>query len=271
MANEVRGARGLVFVGHGHADVLRQRLSAVGLPRTRTCAQRPSRMDVRARRLLGCEDRGHHQHPVGQPDFGHQLGDLHDRRQRRRFSSVITECAKPWWASNCNGAIDSAQAYINNTLPGRLDLVNNDQVPVTDREGDRAGLSPPLQRRGLQRRHVVQPERGDAAQPDGRPAADRIRAAATRAGANFLFRDVIPPFIGHAVATAAADRPRSGSTGSRTRGGELPPEDDRPCERVLPGRERSHRLKRFGHVGSPPRGSPRLGWRRGCGARRCGR
>src|SRR6476660_4771072 len=41
------------------------------------------------------------------------------------FSSVITECAKPSWASNCNGAIDNAQAYINNTLPGRLDLVNN--------------------------------------------------------------------------------------------------------------------------------------------------
>jgi hypothetical protein len=26
-----------------------------------------------------------------------------------------------------------------------------------------------------------------------------VSAAATRAGANFLFRDVIPPFIGHAV------------------------------------------------------------------------
>ena len=26
-----------------------------------------------------------------------------------------------------------------------------------------------------------------------------LSAAATRAGANFLFRDVIPPFIGHAV------------------------------------------------------------------------
>lgn len=41
------------------------------------------------------------------------------------FSGVITECALPSWASNCNGAIDAAQAYIQNTLPGRLDLVNN--------------------------------------------------------------------------------------------------------------------------------------------------
>jgi lysophospholipase L1-like esterase len=37
------------------------------------------------------------------------------------FSSVITECAKPSWMSNCNGAIDASQAFINNTLPGRLD------------------------------------------------------------------------------------------------------------------------------------------------------
>lgn len=36
------------------------------------------------------------------------------------FSSVITECAKPGWMSNCDGAIDTAQAYINNTLPGAL-------------------------------------------------------------------------------------------------------------------------------------------------------
>jgi lysophospholipase L1-like esterase len=37
-----------------------------------------------------------------------------------RFSSVITECAKPGWMSNCGGAINTAQSYINNTLPGSL-------------------------------------------------------------------------------------------------------------------------------------------------------
>jgi lysophospholipase L1-like esterase len=36
------------------------------------------------------------------------------------FADVLTECAQPWWTSNCNGAIDTAQAYINNTLPGAL-------------------------------------------------------------------------------------------------------------------------------------------------------
>lgn len=37
---------------------------------------------------------------------------------------MITECALPSWASDCNGAINNAQTYITNTLPGRLDLVN---------------------------------------------------------------------------------------------------------------------------------------------------
>jgi lysophospholipase L1-like esterase len=36
------------------------------------------------------------------------------------FSGVLTECALPGWASNCNGKIDTAQAFINNTLPGKL-------------------------------------------------------------------------------------------------------------------------------------------------------
>lgn len=36
------------------------------------------------------------------------------------FSSVLTECAKPGWMSNCDGAINTAQSYIANTLPAQL-------------------------------------------------------------------------------------------------------------------------------------------------------
>jgi lysophospholipase L1-like esterase len=36
------------------------------------------------------------------------------------FAKVLTECAKPAWASNCNGAIDAAQSHITTVLPGRL-------------------------------------------------------------------------------------------------------------------------------------------------------
>ena len=36
------------------------------------------------------------------------------------FSNVLSTCAQPSWAADCNGAIDKAQAYIKNTLPGAL-------------------------------------------------------------------------------------------------------------------------------------------------------
>ncbi|GAA1896838.1 hypothetical protein GCM10009814_28050 [Lapillicoccus jejuensis] len=36
------------------------------------------------------------------------------------FADVLTECAKPGWMSDCDGAIDTAQAFIAQTLPGRL-------------------------------------------------------------------------------------------------------------------------------------------------------
>jgi lysophospholipase L1-like esterase len=39
------------------------------------------------------------------------------------FSSVITECAKPEWASVCDTRVNSAQSYIRNTLPGQLNNV----------------------------------------------------------------------------------------------------------------------------------------------------
>ena len=36
------------------------------------------------------------------------------------FADVLTTCALPWWAGNCDGAINSAQSFVNNTLPSRL-------------------------------------------------------------------------------------------------------------------------------------------------------
>lgn len=36
------------------------------------------------------------------------------------FGSVMVACAQPGWASDCDGAIDSAQAYIAERLPGQL-------------------------------------------------------------------------------------------------------------------------------------------------------
>ncbi|MDT0187537.1 SGNH/GDSL hydrolase family protein [Microbacterium sp. ARD31] len=36
------------------------------------------------------------------------------------FADVLTECALTGWASNCNGKINTAQTYINTTLPSAL-------------------------------------------------------------------------------------------------------------------------------------------------------
>ena len=36
------------------------------------------------------------------------------------FADVLTECALPGWASDCDGSIDTAQAFISGTLPARL-------------------------------------------------------------------------------------------------------------------------------------------------------
>ena len=116
------------------------------------------------------------------------------------FSSVITECAQPWWSSDCDGAIDQAQAYINNTLPGRLDLVNNkikslspnarvivlDYPRLFNGEDCNAGtfFSPAEETRLNATADLLR---------------DKLKAAAGRAGANFTFADVIPPFVGHAI------------------------------------------------------------------------
>jgi lysophospholipase L1-like esterase len=36
------------------------------------------------------------------------------------FASVLTSCAQPSWASNCDAAVNGAQSFITGTLPGRL-------------------------------------------------------------------------------------------------------------------------------------------------------
>jgi lysophospholipase L1-like esterase len=116
------------------------------------------------------------------------------------FSSVITECAYPGWASDCNGAINTAQSYITNTLPGRLDLVNN---AIKSR-------APSAKVVVLDYPHLFNGQDCNAAtffssseesrlNQTADMLRDKLSQAASRAGANFLPRDVIPPFIGHAV------------------------------------------------------------------------
>ena len=130
------------------------------------------------------------------------------------FSSVITTCAEPSWASDCDGAIDNAQAFIQNTLPGRLDQVNN---TIKSRAPDAKVI--PLDYPRLFNGTDCNAFTWFSSHEETRlnRTADMLKnvisAAATRAGANFLFRDVIPPFIGHAVCDGG-----SGSSTERING-----------------------------------------------------
>ena len=116
------------------------------------------------------------------------------------FSSVITTCAQPSWASNCDGAINTAQSYIANTLPGRLDLVNN-AIKSRAPNAKVVVLDYPRLFNGTDCNALTWFSGSEMTRLN--QTADQLKnvvaAAASRAGANFVFRDVIPSFVGHAV------------------------------------------------------------------------
>jgi lysophospholipase L1-like esterase len=114
------------------------------------------------------------------------------------FSSVITECAKPAWMSDCAGKVSTAQTFIKNTLPGRLDNVYS-QIK---------SRSPTAKVLVLDYPRLFNGEDCNAAtwfSPDDETrlnATADLLASVTKTEATkygFLFGDVIPPFIGHAV------------------------------------------------------------------------
>ncbi len=39
------------------------------------------------------------------------------------FAGVLTECALPWWMSDCDDAVDTARTFIRTTLPAALDTL----------------------------------------------------------------------------------------------------------------------------------------------------
>jgi lysophospholipase L1-like esterase len=117
------------------------------------------------------------------------------------FSSVIFECAKPSWASNCAGKVTTAQNYIRNTLPGQLDSVYN-SIRSHSAIATVVVLSYPRLFNGQDC------NAGTWFSPDDETrlnaTADLLRdVTRTRAQAHsFSFKDAIPPFIGHAVCDA---------------------------------------------------------------------
>ena len=165
------------------------------------------------------------------------------------FSDVIVECAKPSWASNCAGRVTTAQNFINNTLPGRLNSVYS--------AIDSRAPSATVVVLGYPR--VFMGEDCNAGTFFSGDDMTRLNATAdilrnvtrTRAQAyGFTFKDAIPPFTGHAVCSST-----EWLNGSRTGGRELPPEPHWAQCRLRAAREVGDRLAR-----TQGRSRPRVRW-----------
>jgi len=114
------------------------------------------------------------------------------------FSSVITECAKPSWMSNCAGRVTTAQNYIRNTLPGQLNNVYN-QIRSRAPSATRIALSYPRLFAGEDCNAGTWFSGDDMTRLNQTAdlLRDVTRTAATAYG--MVFKDAIAPFIGHAV------------------------------------------------------------------------
>lgn len=116
------------------------------------------------------------------------------------FAEVITECALPSWASDCEGAIDEAQEFIEYTLPGRLDEVN-ETIAEDSSEAQVVVLDYPRLFNGEDCNAFTwfSPSEEARLNETADLMKEVIHAAAERAGSNFHFGNVIPSFIGHAI------------------------------------------------------------------------
>jgi lysophospholipase L1-like esterase len=114
------------------------------------------------------------------------------------FSDVIVECAKPSWASNCAGRVTTAQNYIRNTLPGKLDQVYS-SIKSRSPSATVVVLGYPRLFNG------EDCNAGTWFSPDDETrlnaTADLLRdiTKGRAVAAGFTFKDAIPPFVGHAI------------------------------------------------------------------------
>jgi len=116
------------------------------------------------------------------------------------FADVITECALPGWASDCNGAIDEAQEVIEDDLPGRLDAVN-EAIAAAAPNAEVVVLDYPRLFNGEDCNAFTffSASEENRLNETADLLKEEISAATTRAGSNFTFGNVIPSFLGHAV------------------------------------------------------------------------
>ncbi|MCO5326266.1 MAG: SGNH/GDSL hydrolase family protein [Solirubrobacterales bacterium] len=119
------------------------------------------------------------------------------------FSDVITACALPSWASNCNGKVDTAQSYINNTLPGKLSSVYS-TIKSKAPNATVIVLSYPRLFMGedCNAGTFFSSSEMTRLNQTADLLRDKIKAAAAAQGSRFVFKDAIGPFTGHAVCSS---------------------------------------------------------------------
>lgn len=119
------------------------------------------------------------------------------------FSSVITSCALPSWASNCNAKVDGAQSYIRNTLPGKLNSVYS-TIKSRAPNATVVVLSYPRLFMGedCNAGTFFSSSEMTRLNQTADLLRDKIRAAAQAQGSRFVFKDAIGPFTGHAVCSS---------------------------------------------------------------------
>jgi lysophospholipase L1-like esterase len=120
------------------------------------------------------------------------------------FSSVITECAQPSWWTNCSAAVTNAQNYIRNTLPGQLTNVYN-AIKSRSPNATVIVLGYPRLFMGVDCNGgtFFSADEMTKLNQTADLLRDTTRARVTAAGTRFVFKDAIPPFVGHAVCSSS--------------------------------------------------------------------
>lgn len=114
------------------------------------------------------------------------------------FSSVLTECAQPGWMSNCNGAIDNAQSFINTTLPSRLaTLYASIRSKAPNAKVVIAGYPRIFNGEDCNAGTWFSPAEESRLNYTSDLMNGKLSTAAANAG--FTFASVTTPFVGHAV------------------------------------------------------------------------
>lgn len=114
------------------------------------------------------------------------------------FGDVILECAKPAWLSNCAGKVATAQSFIQNTLPARLNSVFT-QIQTRSPTATVVVLDYPRLFNGEDCNAATFFSPDDETRLNATADLLRTTLQARATAYGFSFGNVIPAFVGHAV------------------------------------------------------------------------